>query len=450
MSDRLSSMDVSFLYLEEPTTPMNVGAVSILQPPEEGFSYARLTQLVQERIGRVPRYRQKIKMVPGRVANPVWVDDPDFDLTYHVRRSGLPTPGSRAQLRDLIGRIESQPLDRSRPLWELYLVEGLEGGKVAMIYKSHHVMVDGITALDINSVLYDPIPEPQSTPLQPWQPKPEPSGAFLVADAVWELVRRPAVLVDSVRAGVVASVSDPRGFVGRLAGGLGGVAAAARTQARPAPSSPLNVSIGEQRRYGMARTDLGDYKRVRKSHGGTINDVVLATVSGALRAFLLARGAPVTPATTLRAMAPVSVRRLDDHTAGNVISDYFVDLPVGEGDPVARLHQVSRAMAAHKESNQAVGVQAIIGLAGFAPPTIHALAARLGSSLSRRIFNLVVTNVPGPQFPLYAAGARMLEMYPVVPLAKGQAVAIGLTSYDVDVLGQCIEEALVELVDTVH
>src|SRR5512143_809739 len=230
MSDRLSPLDVSFLYLEEPTTPMNVGAVSILQPPEEEFDYDQLIQLVQERIGLVPRYRQKIKMVPGRVANPVWVDDTDFDLTYHVRRSALPTPGSRAQLRELMGRIESRPLDRSRPLWELYLVEGLEGGKVTLIYKSHHVMVDGITALDINSVLYDSTPEPRSTSVPPWQPKPEPSSAILVADAVWDLMRRPARLVDAVRAGVVTGVSDPRGSIDRLGRRLGGVAVAARTQ----------------------------------------------------------------------------------------------------------------------------------------------------------------------------------------------------------------------------
>src|SRR5512142_448799 len=207
MSDRLSPMDISFLYLEEPITPMHVGGVGIFQPPEDGFDYDRLIELIQERIGLVPRYRQKIRMVPGRVANPVWVDDSDFDLTYHVRRSALPTPGSRVQLRELMGRIESRPLDRGRPLWELYLVEGLEGGKVTLIYKSHHVMVDGITALDINSVLYDSTPEPRSTPVQPWQPKPEPSSAFLVADAVWDLVRRPAMLVDAVRAGVVAGVS---------------------------------------------------------------------------------------------------------------------------------------------------------------------------------------------------------------------------------------------------
>src|SRR5512135_240372 len=466
MSDRLSPMDVSFLYLEESTTPMHVGGVGIFQPPEDGFDYDRLTELIKERIGLVPRYRQKIRMVPGRLANPVWVDDPDFDITYHVRRSALPKPGTYDQLKELMGRVESRPLDRTRPLWELYLVEGLEGGKIAIITKTHHVMVHGITSIAITSVLFDITPEPRATPSQPWEPAPVPSAVRLVGGAVADLVRRPAELVESARAGVVAGVTDARRFLGGLTRELGGLAAAARTQAHPTPSSPLNVPIGEQRRYGMARTEVDDYKRVRKAHGGTVNDVVLATVSGALRTWLLTRGEPVTSTTTLRAMVPVSVRGPNDKAQGNHVSSYFVDLPIGEPDPVVRLQHVIYAMAAHKHSNQAVGAQAIIGLAGFAPPTIHALAARVGSSLSRRIFNLVVTNVPGPQFPLYAAGARMLEMYPVVPLAKGQTASIGLTSYDggvyyglladrdampdVDVLGQCIEEALVELVDTVH
>jgi WS/DGAT/MGAT family acyltransferase len=253
-----------------------------------------------------------------------------------------------------------------------------------------------------------------------------------------------------------------------------GLASAARTSLRPAPESPLNTGIGEQRRYGMAATDLDDYKRVRKAHGGTINDVVLASVAGALRVWMLTRGESVTPSTSVRAMVPVSVRtderrapRADEQssTLGNRVSAYFVDLPIGEPSPVVRLHQISYAMKAHKESGQSVAADAIVALSGFAPPTIHSAAARLASRLSRRLFNVVVTNVPGPQFPLYAAGAQMLECYPVVPLSKGQAVSIGLTSYnggvfyglnadrdampDVDVLAQCIEEALAELVGTV-
>jgi WS/DGAT/MGAT family acyltransferase len=242
---------------------------------------------------------------------------------------------------------------------------------------------------------------------------------------------------------------------------------AASIARKRAPESPLNVEIGEARRYGMAATELDDYKRVRKAYGGTVNDVVLATVTGALRAWMLMRGEPVTTATTLRAMVPVSVRTEDqDGALGNRVSSYFVDLPVGESNPVVRLHQISYAMQGHKESGQSVGADAMIALSGFAPPTIHSAAARLASGMTKRLFNLVVTNVPGPQMPLWAAGARMVECYPVVPLAKGQAVSIGLTSYnggvyygmiadrdampDIDLLAVSIEEALAELVEGVR
>jgi WS/DGAT/MGAT family acyltransferase len=278
--------------------------------------------------------------------------------------------------------------------------------------------------------------------------------------AVTDYLKRPTQALDTARGAIV----DARTTVEKIGTIAGGVLQSAKTMVRAAPDSPLNVTIGEQRRFGMAKTDLDDYKRVRKAHGGTVNDVVLATVSGALRTWLLTRGEAVTPTTTIRAMVPVSVRA-EGESGGNRVSSYFVDLPIGEGNPVMRLHQVSFAMRGHKESGQSVGADALVQLTGFAPPTIHALGARVASGFSKRLFNVVVTNVPGPQFPLYAAGARMLEMYPVVPLSKGQAVSIGLTSYDggvyyglnadrdampdIDVLASCIEESLAELVGTV-
>jgi WS/DGAT/MGAT family acyltransferase len=463
MPDRLSTLDVSFLYLEEPTTPMHVGGVAIFQSPPDGFDYDRLSELITQRIGYVPRYRQKIRWVPGHLANPVWVDDEDFDISFHVRRSALPKPGNHQQLRELVARIMSRPLDRHRPLWELYLVEGLSGGRFALLTKSHHAMVDGISAVDICTVILDPTPEPRETPPDTWRAAREPSRFELVAGAVAHAVRRPTSAVEVAR----TAVGDVRQTAGKVLGAAGGVLAMARTAARPAPHTPLNVPIGEQRRYGMARTDLDDYKRVRKAHGGTVNDVVLAVVAGALRSWLLSRGEAVTGKTTIRAMVPVSVRTTDEAGAlGNRVSSYLVDLPVGEPNPVIRLHQVSHAMRGHKEAGQAVGADALVALSGFAPPTLHALGARVANSLARRVLNVVVTNVPGPQFPLYAAGAQMLEAYPVVPLAKGQAVSIGLTSYnggvyyglnadrdampDLDVLAQLVEESLAELVETVR
>jgi WS/DGAT/MGAT family acyltransferase len=455
-------MDVSFLYMETPTTAMHVGGVAIFQPPSTGFDYDRLVELISERITLVPRYRQKVKLIPGRIANPVWVDDESFDVTYHVRRSALPKPGTDAQLRDLVGRLQGRPLDRNRPLWEIYLVEGLERGRVGIITKTHHAMVDGIAAVDIGTVMLDLTPEPREVPADDWRPSREPSRGALVVGAVTDLVKRPTQAIDTTRSAIV----DVRATAGKVAGVASGVLQSVASMAKPAPSSPLNVRIGEQRRFAMADTDLDDYKRIRKTHGGTINDVVLATVSGALRSWLLTRGESVNAATTIRAMIPVSVRSEGQSSQpGNRVSSYFVDLPVGEGNPVMRLHQVSFAMRGHKESGQSVGADALVQMSGFAPPTIHSLGARVASSMTRRLFNVVVTNVPGPQFPLYAAGARMLAMYPVVPLAKGQAVSIGLNSYDggvfyglnadrdampdIDVLADLIEESLSELVGTV-
>ncbi len=462
MTDRLSPLDVSFLYMETPTTAMHVGGVAVFQPPEGGLDHARLVELISQRIALVPRYRQKVRWVPGRLANPVWVDDEAFDVSYHVRRSALPKPGTDAQLRDLVGRLQSRQLDRSRPLWEIYLVEGLAGGRVAMVTKTHHAMVDGVSAVDIGTVMLDLTPTPREVPADDWRPVPGPGAAALVAGAALDLVKRPTHSVEAARTAAL----DARRTAERVVGVAGGVLASVRTIARPAPGSPLNVTIGEQRRFGMAATSLDDHRRVRKAHGGTVNDVVLATVAGALRTWLLTRGEPVRPQTTVRAMVPVSVREQGaTGTVGNRVSSYFVDLPVGEPGAVARLQQVGGAMRGHKESGQSVGAQALVQLSGFAPPTIHSLGARAASSFTRRMFNLVVTNVPGPQFPLYAAGARMLSMYPVVPLAKGQAVSVGVTSYDggvfyglnadrdamadVDVLAACLEESLAELVATV-
>ncbi|MGH3319514.1 MAG: WS/DGAT/MGAT family O-acyltransferase [Streptosporangiaceae bacterium] len=460
--DRLSPLDVSFLYFEGATTPMHVGGVGIFEPPPGGLDYDTFVRHVGERLRGVRRYRQKVRWVPGHLANPVWVDDTHFDIAYHVRRAVVPRPGSRAQLRELIARLMSRPLDRSRPLWEIYLVDGLEHGRFAVVTKSHHAMVDGVSAVDVGTLILDPtrvLPEPG--PPNDWRPRPEPSWFELAADAVADAVSRPPHVLDTLRAGV----SDAQSTAQRLRGVAAGALAVAGTAARPAPDSQLNARIGAERRYTMLRTELRDYRAIRKAHGGTVNDVVLATVAGALRHWLLTRGERVGPKTSVRAMVPVSVRAgTESARLGNRVVPIFVDLPVGEPDPVVRLHQVGYATAAHKRSGHAVGADHIVSLTGFAPPTLHSLAARLGHTFSRRLFNLVVTNVPGPQAPLYTAGARMLEAYPVAPLAKGQAVSVGLTSYDgavyyglnadrdampdIDVLADCLGDALAELTET--
>jgi len=464
MADRLTALDASFLYLEQPTTPMHLGGVAVLRRPKSGFDHQRLIELIEQRLALVPRYRQKVKNVPAHLARPVWVDDPDFDIGYHVRRSALPKPGSDAQLHELVGRLMSRQLDRQRPLWEVYLVEGLAKNRIAIITKTHHAMVDGVRAMDIGQIMLDITPTPRNAPEDLWLPRPEPGGLQLMVDAAGEAVQRPGEVVDNVRTAAMDAASTVR----RVGIAVGGLFDALRTAMRAAPGSPLNVPISTQRRFAVARTALEDYKLVRAAHGGTVNDVVLAVVSGALRNWLLSRGEPVTGSTAIRAMAPVTVRGGPDagaQPAGGTVSAYLVDLPVGEPNAVVRLHHVSHAMRGHQDSGQSVGADVLVRLGGFAPPTMHALGARVANGFSQRIYNLVVTNVPGPQVPLYAAGARLLEMFAVVPLSKNQGLSIGVTSYDggvyfglnadrdaltdVDGLASMIEESLEELTGTV-
>ncbi|MCU1629617.1 MAG: acyltransferase [Pseudonocardia sp.] len=464
MPPRLSALDASFLYLEQATTPMHVGGVAIFRRPKNGLDYDRLVELVEQRISLVPRYRQKVRHVPGNLARPVWIDDTEFDVAYHVRRSALPRPGSDAQLTELVARLMSRPLDHTRPLWEMYLVEGLVKGRIAVVTKTHQAMVDGISAIDISQVILDVSPDPRPATEEVWMPRPEPSDGQLIAEAIGDAVARPSEIADNVR----AATGDALATVDKVVGMAGKFLTMARTATRPTPRTPLNVNISTQRRFAMARTELESYRRIRAAHGCSVNDVVLSVVAGALRNWLLSRGEPVTSSASVRAMVPLSVRGEADvpssaasGSLGNRVSSYLVDLPVGEPSPVVRLHHVTHAMREHTSNGRNVGADTLVRIGGFAPPTLHALGARAASGISKRFFNLVVTNVPGPQFPLYAAGARMLEMFPVVPLAKGQALAIGLTSYDggvyygfngdrdampdVDVLAGLVDESLDEL-----
>jgi WS/DGAT/MGAT family acyltransferase len=456
MVERLTRLDASFLYLEEPGTPMHVGGVLILEPPPGGLE--ALAALIEARLPLVPRYRQRVAEVPGHVANPVWVDDPEFDITYHVRRSVLPRPGTEAQLMDLVSRVTSRSLDRDHPLWEAHLVEGLADGRVAVITKTHPALVDGLGAVDLGQVLLDVQPDAPAPEPTEWRPQRPPTGTQLFVQALDEYARRPSSVVDTVR----GAVTDVRATAGRLSGVAGGLFRTARSTLLPAPNSPLNVPVGRQRRVTLARADLADIKRIRRSGGGSINDVLLTVVTGALREWLLSRGQPVVAGTSVRALVPVSLQD-GDAGGGNRVSSFLVDLPVGEPNPRVRLTRLSFAMGGIAQHGQSVGADSLIALTGFAPPTLHALGARAARGLSRRLFNLVVTNVPGPQVPLYAAGGQMLEVFPVVPLARGQGLSIGMTSYDgrvyfglnavldsvgdVHVLADLIEQEVAELVE---
>ncbi|MGE5718670.1 MAG: WS/DGAT/MGAT family O-acyltransferase, partial [Nocardioidaceae bacterium] len=455
MSERLRPADMAFLADESASAPMHNATLEIFEPSGEGFDYEKLLAVIADRIAFVPRYRQRIRTVPGRLANPVWVDDDDFDLTFHVRRSALPRPGSMEQLRDLVARIMSRQLDRSRPLWEVYLVEGLEGGRFAILSKSHQILVDGVSTVDLGQVLLDVDPRPRRVVNDHWRPTREPSTPSLLAEAVREQVRHPSRLLETVRGNTDGALRVAGSF-GRTAVATAGVL----SNRRGTPDTPIHAKLSEQRRFVTVRTDLQDYRKVRREHGGTVNDVILATIAGAMRAWLMTRAEPVHGSRSLRAMVPMSVidNELEPTSLGSQVTGHLVNLPIGESSPVVRLHQVSYAFKAHKDTGMAVAADRLADVAGFAPTTFHALGSRVAAVQARRGFDLVVTNVPGPQFPLYAAGALMLESYPVQPLLPGHALAIGVTSYDggvyfginadrdalpdVDVLGQCIEEAL--------
>ena len=462
MGERLRSEDLAFWVTESPSTPMHNATLEVFDPPSDGFDYHRLVGLIADRIAFVPRYRQRLRSVPGRIANPVWVDDDDFDLTFHVRRSALPRPGSMDQLRELVGRIMSRQLDRHRPLWEVYLIEGLEHGRFAILSKSHQVLVDGVSTVDLGQVILDVDPKQRETVPDDWRPRPEPSPPTLVAEAVTESLRNPRLAAATVRDNAESALRTAGTVGGKV---LGRVSALSRR--RSALDSPINVTLSEQRRFTTVSTGLEDYRRVRRVHGGTVNDVILATVTGGLRSWLMTRAEPVHGSRTLRAMVPMGVidSDLEPTSLGSQVAGHLLSLPIGEPSPVVRLHQVSYAFKAHKETGRAVAADRLAGIAGFAPTTFHALGSRVAAAQVRRGFHVVVTNVPGPQFPLYAAGAQMLESYPVPPLLPRHALAIGVTSYDghvyyglsgdrdalpdLDVLGQCLTEALEELVDSV-
>ncbi len=422
MPDRLSPLDASFLYAEQRVAGMHVGAVMTLDVGER-FDVEEFTALIGRRLALVPRYRQKLREVPGRLGLPVWVDDPDFDLAYHVRHTAVAPPGTPEVLDELVGRLLSRQLERDRPLWEIYLVEGLADGRLAVVTKTHHAMVDGIASMDIGAALLDVTPQPRETPEDDWTPAREPWGLELAAAAVVDAVRAPGELAARVLGDVRYAASALNRTVDAALDGV-------RTAAGTRPVAPLTAATGAQRRWASARTSLAEHRAVRRAHGGTVNDVVLAVVAGGLRRWMITRGEPLTSGTTVRALVPVSVRARGGADAGNAISAYFVDLPVAEEDPVARLSAVRGAMEAHKRGGRAVGAARLIGLVGLAPPIVHSLGARLAGKYSSRFYNVLVTNVPGPPRPLYAMGARMLDMFPVVPLAGGQAVAVGVTSYD--------------------
>jgi diacylglycerol O-acyltransferase len=451
--DRLSGLDTSFLQLERGPAHMHVASTTIFEGPTP--EYTDFRDHIASRLHLVPRFRQKLRFVPLGQGRPVWVDDPQLNLDYHVRHTALPPPGSEEQLRTLAARIFSQRLDRTKPVWEMWLVDGVAQDRFAIVAKSHHCLVDGVSGVDITTVLFDLDREPEAAiQPDPWIPDPEPSGGQLLGDALVERATSPAEIVRGARAVLEA----PRQMATAAVGAVEAAGSFIRT-GFAAPDSPLNSRIGPYRRFAWVRTVLAELKRIKDRVGGTVNDVVLAAVAGALGRYLRAHGHS-TKELELRAMVPISVRADEEHGAlGNRVSAMMAPLPVWCEDPVVRLRTMTTRMGDLKSSRQAVGASLLTEATDFAPPTIAAQAARLQSR--QRFFNLVVTNVPGPQFALYLLGRQLEDIFPMVPLAENQSVCFGIMSYnggvnfgitadydampDLDSLAGDLESAIAEL-----
>jgi WS/DGAT/MGAT family acyltransferase len=453
--DRLTAIDASFLAQEGKSSHMHVGAIITFEGPPP--AHDEVLAHVEGRLHLVPRYRQKLAVPRFEMGRPLWVDDPTFNIEYHVRHTALPAPGSIEQLRQLAGRIFSQRLDRSKPLWELWLIQGLEGGRFAVISKTHHALVDGVSGVDIASVLFDLGPVPQQVEPDDWQPQPEPSQAELIAEGAKSVAKLPL----GIASRATSALTHPRQALSKLGESAEAIGEVAWAGLNPAPETPLNVPIGPHRRVIWVQGRLDEYKEIKNALGGTVNDVVLAVVTGALRRWLRLRGARV-EGLELRALVPVSIRGQHEHgQLGNRIAAMRGPLPVYCRDPVECLDLVRDSMADLKDSKQALGAEVIAGLQDFAPPTLLAQASRL--NFSTRLFNVIVTNVPGPQLPLYLLGREIEEIVPVAFLPENHALAIAIMSYngrldfgllgdydampDLDEIGLFIEDAVVELLE---
>ncbi|HVU72571.1 MAG TPA: wax ester/triacylglycerol synthase family O-acyltransferase [Mycobacteriales bacterium] len=455
--DRLSSVDASFLHAEDtsPAAHMHIGGLAIFEGPAP--SGADLRAHVASRLPLLPRFRQRLVPAPFGTGRPLWADDPSFSLSYHVRHSALPSPGSEEQLLTFVSRITSQRLDRSKPLWEMYLVEGLDGGRWALVTKTHHAMVDGVSGVDLLTALVDLTPESRTIDPDTWTPMKAPGTVGLLARGVTDGARTAL----GIGQGVLARVTHPERTVAALGRTLSGFRDLGGKVLGGAPPSPLNGPVTPHRQLAVARTDLEDYKRIKSVLGGSVNDTVIAVVAGALRTWLDEHGHNPDD-LPLRALVPVSVRSEEQKGAlGNQITVLVAPLPVQERDPVQRLAAARTTMDGLKRGTQAVAARAMTRMEDFLPPTVLAQASRL--SFSSRLFNLLVTNVPGPQFPVYVLGRKLIELVPLAFLAPQHRLAIAIVSYDgsvvlgllgdrdgvpdLDGLAKGIEVALAELVD---
>lgn len=427
---RLTGLDATFLYLETPRNHMHVASTCVFDPSTVpgGYSFAKVRAMVEERLPLLPPFRRRLVQVPFQIHHPLWIEDPDFDIDYHIRRAALPAPGGDRELAEFAAEVHSRPLDRNRPLWEMYVVEGLENGLIATVTKTHHAAIDGVSGAELTVNLLDLQPEPAPVPAElaeQWKPDREPTDVELFAYAVNSLVRQPAKLVKAAT---------------RTAGLAWGLRQRNRQPGVNPPPAPfsaprtsLNTAITSQRRFAFAQISLDDVKQVKNALGGTVNDVVLALCAGALRSYL--DSLDEHPDKSLVAMVPVSVRTEDQKGAmGNRVSSMLVSLATDIDDPVERLHAISEGTKHAKDQEKAIGAEFLTDWTEFAAPAVAARAARLYSSMRladrhNPFFNVTISNVPGPNFPLYSAGARMTAMYPMGPIADGGGLNMTVMSY---------------------
>jgi diacylglycerol O-acyltransferase len=426
----LSAMDAMFLEIEDANLHMHIGGVALfeagpLRVEGGGLDVERILSFVQAQLHRSPRLRQKLASIPS-FGRPVWVDDARFNLLYHFRHAALPEPGDVRQLKRLAGRILSQQLDRGKPLWEIWLVEKLEGERFAVVSKLHHCMADGVSSGDLLGMLMGRRPDYQPGPAPAWIPRPPPPGARMVADEIARRARGPLSLLGGGRRRSGGGARDSADLLGFVRDAARGAWRAAQAGLRPVSETPLNVEVGPHRRFDWTRLSLEEMRRIGHAAGGTVNDVALALVAGAVRSFLQRRAGGVAD-IEFRVAVPVDVRSEDERgRLGNRVSTLVVTLPIDEADPWRRLERVAETTREHKASGESQAVDLLGRAADFLPPGVMARLSQAGS----QAVNMIVTNVPGVAQPVYMLGARMLESYPVVPLMTNEALNIALYSYD--------------------
>ena len=450
LSRRLSAQDAAFLYYERKTAPLHIGSLGVY---EGSIPFDRFHAHVESRMPNIPRYRQRLAFVPLSIAHPTWEDDADFSVSNHVKRVSLPAPGNDQQLAELSAELFAQPLTREKPLWEMFVIEGLEGGRTGILSKVHHCMVDGVAGIELLVAILDISPEPAPAPEQtPWDPSALPDTGARLAEAFSDQVSQQRGLLQELQEGL----TDPGRQMRRSQDILHALSLASQTAAPP--PRPFAARIGPERVVAFSEMSFVEVREIRTSLGGKVNDVVLSILSGAFHRYLTAHDTSPEPAE-LRVAIPVNIRLEEEQSMGNHVSCMVAALPIGEFGAAERLSLVRERLDYLKQENQAGGLELLSRLAALTPPAAQAFAALAPGP--NTLVDLICTNLPGPMIPLYSVGHLMLAHYPLVPLSFDMGLGVGITSYnqrlyvglvanpavvpDIDLLKRCVDESFLEL-----